>query len=424
MAAPAVRIGLVVPSLENGGGVPAVADFVCRAAERTGRFQVKLVSLATDARDDLSLRLTQPGTWLKGARAAPGGTWRGRPYVRVGAVACELEFQRYRRRSALAAVLQDCDLIQVVCGSPAWANAVLGLGKPVALQVATRAVVERVLRDAAATSPLDRWRRAMTSITNRLDDRALGKVDAIQVENPWMLDYATAANAGRSTVDIRYAPPGVDASLFRPCAADEAAASAPYVLCVGRLTDPRKNIGMLLEAFARVAAALPGPVDLVLAGSGGPNQAFWARVSALGLDDRVRFVASPTLDELVRLYQRCAVFALSSDEEGLGVVLLEAMACGIPVVATRCGGPDGIITHGVDGFLVGRSNIDEMARSVLALLTDEPMRKVMGREARQTIEARYAEELAGAAFIDVWDRLMHRFTGGQQDVPSDRLFGI
>ena len=332
--------------------------------------------------------------------------------MHVGAVASEFEFQRYRRRAALAAALQDCDLIQVVCGSPAWANAVLGLGKPVALQVATRAVVERALRDGQATNLLGRWRRAMTSITNTLDDRALRMVDAIQVENPWMLDYANAANAGRSTVDIRYAPPGVDVQLFTPSAAQQAVAGTPYVLCVGRLTDPRKNIGMLLESFAQVAAALPGPVDLVLAGLGGPNQAFWVRVAALGLADRVRFVARPSQEELVRLYQQSAVFALSSDEEGLGVVLLEAMACGVAVVATRCGGPDGIISDGEDGFLVGRSNSDEMARRLLSLLVDEAKRKEMGRKARLTIEARYAEELAGAVFVDVWDQLMKKATKG------------
>ena len=60
------------------------------------------------------------------------------------------------------------------------------------------------------------WRKGMTVITDRLDDRALRSVDAIQVENPWMLDYAREINRGRSDVDIRYAPPGVDAKLFLP----------------------------------------------------------------------------------------------------------------------------------------------------------------------------------------------------------------
>ena len=77
----------------------------------------------------------------------------------LGAVAGELEFQRFARRYVLGRVLQGCDLVQVVCGSPAWANSVLGCGKPVALQVSTRAVVERVLRDGTASGFMGRWRR-------------------------------------------------------------------------------------------------------------------------------------------------------------------------------------------------------------------------------------------------------------------------
>ena len=204
--------------------------------------------------------------------------------------------------------------------------------------------------------------------------------------------------------------------LFR--SQDDPPPSTRYVLCVGRLMDPRKNIGMLLEAFAQVAAACSGPVELVLAGSGGPNPPFWSRVSALGLTDRVRFVKAPTQEELVRLYQHCAVFALSSEEEGLGVVLLEAMACGIAVVATRCGGPDGVITHGSDGFLVQRSNVEEMARCIQRLLADEPLRQAMGQRARQTIEARYADDVAAAAFVAMWDRLLDKVSGTGSHTPT------
>src|SRR6202043_1838740 len=98
----------------------------------------------------------------------------------------ELEFQRYRPRRALTILLADCDLVQMVCGSAAWANAVLGLGKPVSVHVATRAKIERRRRDAHPQGLFGWWRKAMTPITNRLDDRALRCADAVQVMNPWM----------------------------------------------------------------------------------------------------------------------------------------------------------------------------------------------------------------------------------------------
>lgn len=396
-------LGLVVPSLAQGGGVPSVARFVKDAALRSGRYQLKLVSLAVSSRDPVHLGLTRPGSWFRGATVAPG-EWEGLPYVRVGAVAGEFEFQRYRPTNALRRALHDCELIQVVCGSPAWANAVCGMGKPVAVQCATRAKVERRRRDGSPLGLAGQWRKLMTRVTDRYDDRALRSVDAIQVENPWMLEYAERVNAGRK-VDVRYAPPGVDARAFHPSPTRDLAFDS-YILCVGRLDDPRKNVELLLEAYARMPRALRDRVQLTLAGSSGPPAAFWARVAQLGLAGRVSFVARPSRDELIALYQKAAVFALPSDEEGLGVVLLEAMACGVPVVSTRSGGPDGIITDASDGFLVPLDDAQAMSDRLNRLCADRELNLAMGRAARSTVEHRYAEDVAAEAFVDMWDRMI------------------
>ena len=135
---------------------------------------------------------------------------------------------------------------------------------------------------------------------------------------------------------------------------------------------------------------------------------FGLRSQALGLRDSVEFVSSPSQEKLVRMYQRAAVFALPSDEEGLGIVILEAMACGVPVVATRCGGPEGVITNGTDGFLVPRDDAASMAVQLNRLLDSPELNEAMGRRARATVEARYAEEVAGEAFLEVWDRLLKK----------------
>lgn len=139
-----------------------------------------------------------------------------------------------------------------------------------------------------------------------------------------------------------------------------------------------------------------------------PPDSYWQKVGELGLSDRVRHIQRPEQFELVQLYQRATVFALASDEEGLGVVILEAMACAVPVVATRCGGPEGIITDGVDGFLVPVDSADEMAVRLVELCQDIPKNLQMGSAARATIEERYADEVAGRAFIEVWDILSNK----------------
>lgn len=396
------RLALVVPSLHSGGGVPAVARFMWETAQRDGSWQVKPISLCMASNDPESTSVLRLSSMFR-PPAVGERAWMGRMIPHVGARFGELEFQRYCPRSALAGLVADCDVIQVVCGSPAWANAVLGLGKPVSLQVATLARVERRMRDSNARGAVAVWRRLMTRVTDRMDERALRRVDAIQLENPWMLEFAKRVNHGRSSVDIRYAPPGVDAALFHPKAARDPASG--HILCVGRLDDPRKNIGLLLDAYALLPQSLRDRHRLVLAGAGAPPRSFWQRAKALGLEGQVEFIHRPEQAALIALYQEAAVFALPSDEEGLGVVVLEAMACAVPVVSTRSGGPDGILTDGTDGRLVPLDDAGSLADALTDVLSDSEANLVMGRRARATIERVYAQDVAGRAFIDVWNRL-------------------
>jgi D-inositol-3-phosphate glycosyltransferase len=397
------RIALVVPDLETTGGIAQVAEFVCQTIERSQAFELRIVSLAMARCDPLSLSLTRPSTWVRGVTTSED-TWRGIPFTRIGAFLSDFEFQRYRPRHALSAVLRDCDLIQVVCGSPAFALAVWGLGKPVAVHCATRAIVERRARHATLRGPSEAWRRWMTRITDGLDRKALHSVDAIQVENDWMFDYARDLTVGRPSI-VRFVPPGVDSSRFTP-AACRSLRCGRYILTVGRFNDPRKNVTMLLDAFAAMPSPVRADSRLVLAGTTAPPRAFWARVIGLGLDRRVMFVKSPSLDELIALYQGATVFALSSDEEGFGLVVVEAMACGVPVVSTRSGGPDGIIRNRHNGYLTEVGNVREFAERIMLLLDDESLNKDMGYAARETVVERFDSRTTGKALLDTYDALL------------------
>lgn len=402
------KIALVVPNLPDGGGVQAVAAFIKDVIIESEQYDLKVISLSTASNDPDSALIRHPLRFLRGPRASIR-TWLGLSVVHVGAWVGELEFMRYQPRRALAAAVAECDLIQVVCGGPAWANALLGLGKPVSVQCATRTKVERRRRDANPRSAGALWRKAMTAITDIFDDRALKHADAIQLENPWMLEYTQSLNMGHSA-DIRYAPPGVDESVFRPIP-ERNLEDNPYILCVARLNDPRKHIELLLESYALLPDQVRGKTKLKLAGSSGPPQHFWKRAEQLGLADRIEYIPKPSLEELVRLYQNAAAFALPSDEEGLGVVLLEAMACGIPVVSTRSGGPDGIISDAVDGYLVPLADATSLSKRLLELLNSPAKNIQMGRAARETIEKRYSKIVTGKEFIDVWERLLEERPG-------------
>jgi glycosyltransferase involved in cell wall biosynthesis len=401
------RIGFVVPSLAERGGVPAVAKFLTDVATKGG-FSTEVVSVASSRNDPASVQFTNPRTWAGGVRSVHG-RWTNGSFTHVGVLGAEVEFLRYLPNPRLNAVLSECDLIQVVCGSPAWAWSVLNAGKPVAVQCATRAAVERRHGGSLRGGPLSAWRRLMAPITGHIEDYALTRVDAIQVENAWMLAHVQALNASRPDIDIRLAPPGIDTSLFRPPPAVSTGVDVPYILCVGRLADPRKNPDLLLRAFSQlVVERHHRHLRLILAGASPPPPVFWQQAVAMGVRHLVQFIDSPSATQLVALYQGASVVALPSHEEGLGIVLLEAMACGVPVVATRCGGPETIVTDGHDGFLVNRGDAGALASAVERLLTDETLRRRLGSQARNTVEARFSASVAGAQFIEVWSSLIRR----------------
>jgi D-inositol-3-phosphate glycosyltransferase len=398
-------IAIVVPSLVDIGGVISVATFLQRVIRRDSKFDARFFSLATSASDSSSTLLRSPATWLRGVNTTHGN-FNGDPFVHVGASLSEFEFRRYAPRPELRRMLADCDLVQVVAGAPAWVLPVAGCGKPIILQVATLTKVERRTQDKGP-SLLGIWRRLMTHVTARYDEAGLRAADAIMVENPWMLDYARAAS-GSGTI-VRYAPPGVDIDIFKAGAAcDTEPGGSPYILAVGRFCDRRKNADLLLDAFSRVLRLVLQPLRLVVAGADDPGDTFRAKVGALGLDDKVSVRLKLSNQALAELYRNAVCLALSSDEEGLGIVVLEAMASGIPVVATRCGGPDGIITDGVDGFLVPIGDAAAMADRLALLVRNTAVKREMGEKARLTIKARYSEEVAGKAFLDVYHELLSK----------------
>lgn len=395
------KVALVVPSFEDAGGVPAVADFILRTISRRPDLDAKVVSLATSSKDPCSLLISDPRTWATGVRSRTGRA-RGKEFTHIGAFLGELEFQRLKPRKGLAELVHDCDLIHVKAGAPSWAGPVLGLGKPTIVHAATLTAVERRAAARAESGPKAVWRRAMTRIVSRQDDAALRRADAVIVQNPWMQAYARKlAPEGAPVV---YGPPGVDADLFSPAASDVGRGS--YILSVGRFSDVRKNPMLLLRAYAMLARHSDASPALLIAGADGPPPTFWLEAERLGLRNRIQVVEKPSRETLADLYRHASCFVLPSDEEGFGMVVIEAMASGIPVVATRSGGPDGIIDDGVDGYLVDLNDPEAIADRLLRLTIDSPLRREMGRRARLKVETRFSEQIAGAVYLSLYEQLL------------------
>jgi len=175
---------------------------------------------------------------------------------------------------------------------------------------------------------------------------------------------------------------------------------------VARFSDARKNVQMLFRAYALVRDALPDAPRLVLAGTDGPTREDWAAARELNISDRVEFRDNPSPEELAQLYREAALFALASNEEGFGIVLLEAMASGIAVVCTRCGGPESIVVEGQTGRLTPVGDHRAMAATLIDLLRDANKRQEMGKRGRQLSQERFSIEVAGRSYLQVYDRLL------------------
>lgn len=185
---------------------------------------------------------------------------------------------------------------------------------------------------------------------------------------------------------VRVLPNPVDVDAVRAAAADsideEHAArwTRPVIVAAGRLADA-KNYPLLIDALALVRARVPA--TLFVLGEGERGEALRQLAAARGLGDAITwcgFQANPW-----KYMARADVFALTSRYEGFGNVLVEAMACGVPVVATRSPGTEDIVTDGVNGFLV-RHSPEAVAASLTRLLSNQDERERMSQAARESAE--------------------------------------
>lgn len=145
-------------------------------------------------------------------------------------------------------------------------------------------------------------------------------------------------------------------------------------------------------------------VHLLIAGEGNQYDELQKLVIDLGREDRIKltgFVADTSA-----LYQAMDVFALSSLREGLPNVVLEAMAFGVPVVATRIAGLPNIIEDGTNGFLIESGNQEELTFKTAELLADQSLRFNLGAEARATIESKYSFQKRMQRITSIYDELL------------------
>ncbi len=275
------------------------------------------------------------------------------------------------------------------------------IAKPLAFLAGKRAlVVHDHCNDAGRSNPL---LLAADALTNRLASRVIAVSGSIR-------DFLISQE-GMDPDKVVTLSNGIDARKFLPAVdgqrelAKSALGLAPGTFVVGgmgRLV-PQKNFSLFLEVAARVIPRYPSAFFLI-AGTGPQEEELKAKALALGIHDRVRFLGH--VADRLGLYHSFDALLMTSDFEGTPMVLLEAMACGLPVVASEVDGIAEVCTNQRDALLVSPGDCGGFALALGRILKGTGLREELGRNARTVILERYEIRKLTARIESLYDDIL------------------
>jgi N-acetyl-alpha-D-glucosaminyl L-malate synthase BshA len=208
----------------------------------------------------------------------------------------------------------------------------------------------------------------------------------------------------QTTKQIEVIPNFVDVSKFRPDGASVAKelfcpSGQPLIIHASNFR-PVKNIAGVLRVFSRVRAELD--CRLVMIGDGPERLPAEKLCGQLGVEDDVLFLGNQECIE--RVLPLADILLLPSEHESFGLICLEAMSCGVPVVATNVGGVKEVVEHGETGFLHDPYDIESMAASVLELLRDDDRRSAFGETARRVATEQFEVSSVVKKYVELYER--------------------
>ncbi len=176
------------------------------------------------------------------------------------------------------------------------------------------------------------------------------------------------------------------------------------ILFVGVLNG-RKGEFDLIKAMSNIISEYPD-TKLLIIGEGPTKEVAMTMVKNLKLEDSVKFISNVTHNEINKYYMACDLFVLPSCSEGLPKVLLEAMACGTPVVVSDIPGHREIITDNVTGYLFKIGDIDDLKSTILRVLENADQRKIIASNAKTLVEKLYTWEAVAKRLDYVYETVM------------------
>lgn len=269
--------------------------------------------------------------------------------------------------------------------------AALGLLFPPRLAWPPRRRYAVVMHGVEVWSPLPRLRRA-----------ALRSADAL-----WPISHYTGDRAvtlhGLDRARLRVIPNCLDPSfVLAEDGAAERGDEPPYFLTVSRLEpNTPKGIDHTIAAFAQAASDLPEGTRLVIAGAGEDHARLERLARVLGVGDVVELAGRVSAERLATLFAGCFAFVLPSANEGFGLVFVEAMSQGRPVIAAGSGGAPEVVSDGKTGILVDYGDVVAIADAMTSLAGDRDRAVALGAAGLERVRdrftfQRYAGEIAAA----------------------------
>jgi glycosyltransferase involved in cell wall biosynthesis len=287
----------------------------------------------------------------------------------------------------LGRVLQPADVVHVLSGFGLEAHRVAK--QRGSLTVCDRGSAHIAVQDRVLAQEHARWNIPYTPIPAAIVERELAEYELCDlIFVPSSFAAGTFVDEGVAADKIRTVPFGVDAGFTPTPRTDD---DAFRVLFAGAIS-LNKGVGYLLEAAASLTA-IPAEVWLM-----GPRA---AETNALLRDipGNTRYLGMVPRDKLPATMSSGSVFVLPSVSEGLALVIAQAMACGLPVIATPDSGAEELMTDGVEGFIVPACDADALAEKVIELYEKPDLRAQMSRAAMAKIESLGGWERYGNAAL-------------------------
>jgi D-inositol-3-phosphate glycosyltransferase len=386
---PPVSMAIVTQDPSNHGGVLRLVEYIYKRAEGAGLVPTVLHYARFEEHPELNasivnLTRAELNLWPQ----SESYQFHGMNAHAIGACLPEWEPNRIRANKLWRNTLNKFNRFLLVTGSAQTGSQLANLDKPFISWVSSTVESDRS----------ERLRRTR-SIRSFLERRSLPIIrkSELQVLNSSQRILAVSEDAKENIAlltgkPVEVWPYPIDTDLFHPNETTGYQVTQRF-LFVGRANDPRKRVNLFFQACNIFQDRWPKIEFIVTIVS------LEIETTEISPSIKIEYRQSISDQELIDLYRSSTALVLTSEQEGLGIAAMEAMACGLPVLSTRCGGPETFILDNETGFFVTDSS--DIANRMYELATNKALRAKMGMASQDRIENYFSEHIWNPQFEEL-----------------------